>query len=106
MVALGDESVQELRRAPRRENRSRTNIIGDILDICKHNGPMKKTRLMQSVNLSSNMTNKYLEYMVEKHLILRRERGYYSITQRGVRALQWYRRIIELLSEGKKDWSN
>jgi predicted transcriptional regulator len=102
MVALTKTSMQESRRAIRRENRSRTNIIGDILGICKHSGPIKKTRLMQSVNLSSNMTNKYLEYMVERHLILRKERGYYAITQRGVRALHWYQRILELVSEERR----
>ena len=99
MVVLTDEPVPKSGQVPKRENRSRINIIADILDICERDGPIKKTRLMQSVNLSSSMITEYLEYMVEKYLILKKEGGYYAITQRGARALHWYRRIIELLIE-------
>ena len=83
MVVLTDEPVQKPGQVPKRENRSRINIIADFLDICERDGPIKKTRLMQSVNLSSSMITEYLEYMVEKYLILKKEGGYYAITQRG-----------------------
>lgn len=102
MVAFRDKSIRESRRASRRGNRSRTDIIGDVLDLCKQSGPIKKTQLMQSANLSSIMTSAYLEYLLERKLIQTEESGYYTITERGARALHWYQRILELVSEGKK----
>jgi predicted transcriptional regulator len=102
MVAFQEKSIRESRQFSRRGNRSRTDIIADILDLCKHSSFIKKTQLMQSANLSTTMTNEYLEYMLTRKLIQRKERGYYTITERGARALHWYQRIIDLVSDGKK----
>ena len=102
MVAFRDKSARESRQGSRRGNRGRTDIIADILDLCKHSSPIKKTKIMQSANLSTNMTNEYLEYMLARRLIQRKERGDYTITERGITALHWYQRIIELVTEGRK----
>ena len=53
---------------------------------------------MQQANLSSEMTNEYLEYMLTRELIQCEDRRHYRVTQKGYTTLMYYQRISELAS--------
>ena len=48
-------------------NRSRTEIVGNILDAA--NGGTSKTKIMYSAFLSYNQLNEYLSILIENNLI-------------------------------------
>ena len=48
-------------------NRSRTEIVGNILDAA--NGETSKTKIMYSAFLSYNQLNEYLSILIENNLI-------------------------------------
>jgi predicted transcriptional regulator len=72
------------------------DIIADILELCTSAGRLRKTHIMQQANLSSTMTNDYLEYMLARELLQCGDNRHYTVTEKGFATLMHYQRIIEL----------
>lgn len=74
--------------------------MADILHLCMTD-VRKKTEIMQTANLSTEMTRTYLEYLLERDLVRHEQprhhrRGHYRITEKGIIFLKWYSRIKSL----------
>ena len=68
--------------------RDRYTIVGDILkSIAKSNRGVRKTQIMQSANLNTDLLNKYLDLLIRNNFII--IDGYaYKLTRRGIAFLQ------------------
>jgi predicted transcriptional regulator len=85
---------------PKSKNRSRVEILGDILSVAK--GGAKKTHLMYKSNLSFAQLHLYLTFLLQKELIDERiedETRIYFTTMRGLEFLRHYDELNELTSE-------
>ena len=69
--------------------RDRAKIIADILSslVVRPEGK-RKTNIMQSANLSSDLLNKYLDLLLRNGYIMVEGSSIYKLTPRGLRLLQ------------------
>jgi len=83
-------------------NRSRTEIVGNILDAA--NGGISKTKIMYLSFLSYGQLNEYLSILIENNLI---EYVYgdnkFKTTEKGLKFLQMHNQIEELLQTTTKN---
>jgi predicted transcriptional regulator len=80
------------------KRRGRVEIMMDILD--EVSSSVNKTRIVYSANLSSNMAETYLPFLIERKLLAKADGDngvLYEITERGREILRDYRRIRELI---------
>ena len=86
-----------------RRNRTRLEIILDILLLIERRGKAKKTWIMYGANLSFRYLNRYLTYLldsklIEKVIIPSSKSEYYELTEKGrnvAKALQEVKEMIE-----------
>ena len=77
-------------------NRSRTEIVGNILDAA--NGGVSKTKIMYISFLSYNQLKEYLSVLVENNLIEYLEgANKYKTTEKGLFFLKMHNELEELL---------
>lgn len=86
------------------KKRDRLEIIHDILKIIlDHNNSILPTPLLRFSNLSSQNFNEYLNELIKKGFIReiydKKGRKYYSLTDKGFKFLEKYRKIREFLEE-------
>ena len=78
-------------------NRSRTEIVGSILDAANGGGETK-TKIMYIVFLSYNQVNEYLSILKENNLIEYRDGTHtYKTTEKGLNYLKMHHEITKLL---------
>ncbi len=78
-------------------NRSRTEIVGNILDAANGEGETK-TKIMYIAFLSYNQLNEYLSILIENNLIEYRDGTQtYKTTQKGLNYLKMHHEITKLL---------
>jgi len=82
--------------APKFGNRTRIEILADILDIA-HNGALK-THIMYKANLSHRQLDKYLQFLVRQGMIVEvrdgaYDRRIYRVAEKGVQFLKDYARL-------------
>jgi predicted transcriptional regulator len=94
--------VVGLRPKPRRGNRGRIEIIGDILAVCQE-ALARRTHVMYKGNLSYVMLREYMEELVRKGLIEERNRGSYLTTEKGRAFLKYYEVIRKMLAEDESN---
>jgi len=79
------------------KKRSRTDIIGDMLDVIQgKRGEIKQTHLMYKSNLSYGQLTSYLEELVDKNFVQKVEREsnfYILITDKGNEFLEKFREM-------------
>jgi len=88
----------------RRKRRDRLYIIAEILDIAK-DGTLK-TQIMYKANLSFSQLNDYLNFLVNLNFLEAKEinkRIVYKTTDKGLRYLDNYKEILQLLKNTKND---
>ena len=79
-------------------NRSRTEIIGNILDSA--NGGATKTKIMYTAFLSYNQLNEYLTSLIENNLIEYLDGTHkFKTTEKGLFFLKIHNEIGELLQQ-------
>ncbi|RLI77119.1 hypothetical protein DRP07_12470 [Archaeoglobales archaeon] len=88
----------------RDRKRERLEIIHDILKIIReHNNSILPTPLLRYSNLSSQRFNEYLSELIEKGFIRevfdKKGRRYLSLTDKGFKYLEKYKKIIEFIEE-------
>ena len=76
-------------------NRSRTEIVGNILDAA--NGGTTKTKIMYTAFLSYNQLKEYLHVLIENNLIYLESTQIYKTTEKGLKFLKMHNEIGELL---------
>lgn len=83
------------------KKRERTEIIYDVLKAIQNKGgEAKPTHILYKSNLSSQMMNEYLDFLLEKDFIKRTETKkakYYSLKDKGYKYIEDYARIREFM---------
>ncbi len=91
-----------------RKRRDRLYIIAEILEVAG-DGTLK-TQIMYKANLSFAQLNEYLSFLLETDLLKvfsNEEKTIYKTTRKGIRFLQNYRQIRDLLKkEGERNVEN
>ena len=78
--------------------RSRTDIIGDILDAANDSGGIAKTKMMYKAFLSYTQLKEYLPFLIERGLLhYELNTQTFKTTQKGLRFLTTYYRIGETM---------
>lgn len=98
--------VKKSLRGPRRY-RNRLSIIADVLDVAKEGSG--KTKIMYRASLSFSQINDYLPFLLDVNLletIGNPKRRSYKTTNKGLRYLQYYMEIRELLKKEKNNNPN
>ena len=72
----------------KQKRRDEVEITYDVLKVVKDYGKIRKTRLMQLANLTTNLAKKYLTELEKKHLISKDNDGFYFITEKGRELLE------------------
>jgi predicted transcriptional regulator len=80
--------------------RSRTDIIGLILDAA-NGGGATKTKLMYKAFLSFGQLKEYLSMLLENGLIEREGTQLFKTTEKGIHLLQVYNQFGEMMSINK-----
>jgi len=82
------------------KDRSRWEIILDILHVVKKEKKIKKTRLMQKAYLDWRNFKKYFDYLLEENFISESnpDSGSFSLTENGVELLDRLKKVNELLN--------
>lgn len=82
------------------KDRSRWEIILDILHVVKKEKKIKKTRLMQKAYLDWRNFKKYFDYLLEENFISESnpDSGSFSLTENGVELLDRLKKVSELLN--------
>lgn len=86
-----------------RRRRDRLHIMAEILEVTIDG--VLKTQIMYKANLSFAQLNEYLKVLLDLKLIKvhnTNEKRYYKTTPKGIRYLQSYREIRELLRTEKE----
>ena len=79
-------------------NRSRTEIVGNILDAA--NGGTTKTKIMYTAFLSYNQLNEYLSILIENNLIEYLDgTKTFRTTDKGLNLLKIHNEMAELLQQ-------
>ena len=79
------------------KNRSKTDIVGLILEVANVEGATK-TKIMYKAFLSSSQLKEYLEMLMENSLLeFEEERQFYRTTEKGIRFLQTYAQVHEMM---------
>ena len=85
-----------------RKRRDRLYIIAEVLAIAK-DGSLK-TQIMYRANLSFAQLNEYLNFLIKRELLkvnADNKRTFYKTTSKGVKYLENYEEISNLLRKGK-----
>ena len=86
-------------------NRSRTEIVGNILDAA--NGGTTKTKIMYFAFLSYNQLNEYLSILIENNLVEYLDGTHtFKTTEKGLNYLNVYNEIGELLQQTTTENNN
>jgi predicted transcriptional regulator len=86
-------------------NRSRTEIVGNILDA--ENGGTNKTKIMYSAFLSYNQLNEYLSILIENNLIEYLDgTKTFKTTEKGLNYLNIHNEIRKLVPQQNTDIKN
>ena len=94
---MENESVETTRK-----RRDRLYIIAEILAIAK-DGSLK-TQIMYRANLSFAQLNEYLNFLIKRELLKvnsDNKKTFYKTTSKGVKYLENYEEISNLLRKGK-----
>ena len=83
-------------------NRSRTEIVGNILDVA--NGGASKTKIMYKAFLSYNQLKEYISFLIENNLIEYLDgTKTFKTTEKGLKFLQMQNQIGELFLTTNKN---
>ncbi len=84
----------------RHTRRGRLSIIADILDVAKRGA--LKTRIMYGASLSFSQLSDYLPFLLDSNLLKvvdNPNKSLYKTTNKGLKYLQYYMEIGELLKK-------
>jgi predicted transcriptional regulator len=81
--------------------RSKLEMYIDILNVLGQKEPLKLTHIMYKANINCSILNEQLDFLIKQSLIEKRiiekERIVFTITQRGINVLKYFRELIQAL---------
>lgn len=81
--------------------RSKLEMYIDILNALAQKGPLKLTHIMYKANVNCSILNESLELLIKQELAEKRtiknEHIVFSITQRGITILKYFRELTQAL---------
>jgi len=90
--------------------RSKLEMYVDILKVLAQKGPLKLTHIMYKANVNCSILKEYLDFLINKELveekILTKGRVVFSITQRGVTVLKYFKELRQILPIVEEDTKN
>jgi predicted transcriptional regulator len=85
----------------RRLRRSKLEMYLDILGVLERGGQVKMTHIMYETNVNCGILNLFLDFLTKQNLAEKqtvgRQRAVYSITQKGMRVLEYFRELKQAL---------
>jgi predicted transcriptional regulator len=73
----------------------------DILKVLSGSGQLKLTHIMYETNVNCCVLKEYLDFLMKQNLVEKRnvgkQRAAYSITQRGITVLEYFRELKQAL---------
>ena len=83
--------------------RSKLELHLDILKaLARHSGPLKLTHIMYKTNVNCDTLKQYLDFLIQHNLVeeqtLRKKRVVYTITERGLTVLKYFREVNKALT--------
>ncbi|MDQ3848252.1 MAG: winged helix-turn-helix domain-containing protein [Thermoproteota archaeon] len=85
------------------QNRDRTDIIGQILDVTKGNENITKTEIMYKTFLSYKQLKEYLMLLTEKDLLSYDPLAQkYKTTEKGIRLLEFCNELDDMVKKKKE----
>ena len=87
--------------------RSKLEMYVDILKVLAQKGPLKLTHIMYKANVNCSILKEYLDFLINKELVEERiateSRVVYSITQRGLTVLKYFKELKQVLPIVEED---
>ena len=81
--------------------RSKLEMYLDILKVLSGSGQLKLTHIMYETNVNCCVLKGYLNFLMKQSLVEKRnvgrQRAAYSITQRGITVLEYFRELKQAL---------
>lgn len=81
--------------------RSKLETYLDILKVLSGSGQLKLTHIMYETNVNCCVLKEYLDFLMKQNLVEKRnvgkQRAAYSITQRGITVLEYFRELKQAL---------
>jgi predicted transcriptional regulator len=81
--------------------RSKLETYLDILKVLSGSGQLKLTHIMYETNVNCGVLKEYLDFLMKQNLVEKRnvgkQRAAYSITQRGITVLEYFRELKQAL---------
>jgi predicted transcriptional regulator len=81
--------------------RSKLETYLDILKVLSGSGQLKLTHIMYETNVNCSVLKEYLDFLMKQNLVEKRnvgkQRAAYSITQRGITVLEYFRELKQAL---------
>ena len=81
--------------------RSKIEMYVDILEVLSQRGPLKLTHIMYGVNVNCSVLKEHIEFLTKQGLVEEKTRGKertaYSISQLGIKVLQQFKALKEVL---------
>ena len=87
----------------RTNNRSRDQIIAEVLSVVQTSGPMKPTRMVFSCALNYTQVQRYLEIAEKKNFLERTSDGEWQITAIGAEYLNAYQSLQQIIRLTKEE---
>jgi len=80
-----------------RKDRSRWEIVQDLLNVAKEEKKAKKTRIMQRANLDWRNFQRYFGFLLEEGFIENCDSNCYALTKRGEEMIKRLDQVDEML---------
>jgi predicted transcriptional regulator len=80
------------------KDRSRWEIVQDLLKVTKEENKAKKTRIMQRANLDWRNFQRYFGFLLEEGLIENCDSNCYELTKRGEELIKRLDQVYEILN--------
>jgi predicted transcriptional regulator len=81
--------------------RSKLETYIDVINVLARNGPLKLTHVMYKANVNCNVLKGDLGFLIKQGLVeertLTKERVVFTVTQRGITVLNYFRQLTEML---------
>ena len=81
-----------------RKDRSRWEIVQDLLQVTRTENKAKKTRIMQKAYLDWRNFQRYFDYLLEEGFIANCDSNCYEITKRGEELMRRLDQVDEMLN--------
>lgn len=98
--------MERMKRAVSFKNRSRVEIIYDVVNTTRQNQPILKTTLLRKANISYLELMTFLDFVISQGLLEERivnESRVYFVTQKGFKFLEVYEELQNVIKSAQNE---